>query len=804
MQQYFAHRLNGTDYSDKDVDEFTSSCISPSFTHVQILPTLNDSSFKVEFLFYSYFLSIDPVGPLIDGTLVINGRCVSSSYGPATCIIEYSDGNKTSYNFEEVIRVAPWDMIFSSSEDKDIASRDGNEHATFSIPINIGEFFSSGTYRICILCDEIRYIPFGGGIGEESANIRSDEYLLPSIQFNVEPMDGSKTISKTEVEIDKGTSFNEVGDINEENGIDVITDLKVVVGEEEASRMQDNGYTISLIECDQDFGARYFQDRFRCGSLSNKDGMEKKLGESTFYPDHTKWKFFVCIFRSKYSNTLDEIRRLNVRCLEDVIFLQVEKAGSSIPTVPLYEVYEHDLSPVDSDRSVYIAVRYGPVPTLTSIDLVYQAPLCDLSLREILNLENFKFVQAPDEISTDFGGEGSVVGLRLRHLNHVVPRNAQDSISVTITRPTESIQNEVGDLGELIASVSKFKSEAEALKSANAEIERKIAILLAKISHYSNSSGKIRNDRASEGESSKEGIDPLQVVESNSEKERLYFETIKLIAIGMKKYEKQQDDYRKLTMDLQLRLDDKELKSSEIMASFQDFKKEICQKAVNSRTGLPISKVIAQQFDIAQKKKNEELGRVRLKNIGLRQNIRKLERQLKSREQLAEGLHMIDFEQLKIENQTFNEKIEERNEEYTKLKRKKILTIQVLTHVREKLRFVRKRNSSIQETIEILDTEINIQRGNISNAKKDRDVIKDSNLELKRLHGFAGSELLLRDYEKRNTDIESMKIAIRELQERKRLLEQQVQSNSLKMKESYLMNGQGKGGNMFPPLVKFS
>lgn len=31
-------------------------------------------------------------------------------------------------------------------------------------------------------------------------------------------------------------------------------------------------------------------------------------------------------------------------------------------------------------------------------------------------------------------------------------------------------------------------------------------------------------------------------------------------------------------------------------------------------------------------------------------------------EELAEGLHMIDFEQLKIENQTYNEKIEERNE----------------------------------------------------------------------------------------------------------------------------------------------
>ena len=38
---------------------------------------------------------------------------------------------------------------------------------------------------------------------------------------------------------------------------------------------------------------------------------------------------------------------------------------------------------------------------------------------------------------------------------------------------------------------------------------------------------------------------------------------------------------------------------------------------------------------------------------------------------------MIDFEQLKIENQTLHEKIEERNEELAKLKRKKTVTVQV-------------------------------------------------------------------------------------------------------------------------------
>jgi hypothetical protein len=46
----------------------------------------------------------------------------------------------------------------------------------------------------------------------------------------------------------------------------------------------------------------------------------------------------------------------------------------------------------------------------------------------------------------------------------------------------------------------------------------------------------------------------------------------------------------------------------------------------------------------------------------LKNQLKKRDLQLKSKEELAEGLHMIDFEQLKIENQTYSEKIEERNE----------------------------------------------------------------------------------------------------------------------------------------------
>lgn len=67
-----------------------------------------------------------------------------------------------------------------------------------------------------------------------------------------------------------------------------------------------------------------------------------------------------------------------------------------------------------------------------------------------------------------------------------------------------------------------------------------------------------------------------------------------------------------------------------------------------------------------EQRKEEEVKSVRLDNIKLKNRLKKREQQLKAKEELAEGLHLIDFEQLKIENQTYNEKIEERNEVFLK------------------------------------------------------------------------------------------------------------------------------------------
>lgn len=94
-----------------------------------------------------------------------------------------------------------------------------------------------------------------------------------------------------------------------------------------------------------------------------------------------------------------------------------------------------------------------------------------------------------------------------------------------------------------------------------------------------------------------------------------------------------------------------------------------------SRTGKRIPRRTLDEWENSETVHDQEVNQYRLQNIALRNRLANKEKILKKKEQLADGLHLIDFEQLKIENQTLNEKIEERNEELQKLRNKIIRNV---------------------------------------------------------------------------------------------------------------------------------
>jgi len=223
--------------------------------------------------------------------------------------------------------------------------------------------------------------------------------------------------------------------------------------------------------------------------------------------------------------------------------------------------------------------------------------------------------------------------------------------------------------------------------------------------------------------------------------------------------------YQSQAMELQTRLDDKTAKAQEIKDYFRDFKKEIIQAAENSRTGKPISRKVIERFDQAEQKKDAEVEKVRITNIKMRMLHRKVEKSMKEKDELAEGLHLIDFEQLKIENQTLNERIEERNEELQKFRKKMTKTVQVLTHVKEKLHFVKGENEIYSKELSQLDAELKTQRDKLSTAKRQRERLRSQCEKLKEQRGFTSNTMLVNDFEQRKRQMDIVVEKIHELKE---------------------------------------
>ncbi|VDO54487.1 unnamed protein product [Schistosoma margrebowiei] len=180
---------------------------------------------------------------------------------------------------------------------------------------------------------------------------------------------------------------------------------------------------------------------------------------------------------------------------------------------------------------------------------------------------------------------------------------------------------------------------------------------------------------------------------------------------------------------------------------FTEFKYNVGKKAINTRTGKPISSKELSSMFTTEKNKEAMVREVRLENIKLRNQLSKVEALLKSKDELSEGLHLIDFEQLKIENQTFNQKIEERNEELNKLKQKISNTVQIITHIREKLQAVLDSNACQKKILDSIDRDLSLNKDNLTKIKKTRELLKNENDKLRRSCGLLGRNALLLNYE---------------------------------------------------------
>merc|ERR1719352_2283080 len=238
----------------------------------------------------------------------------------------------------------------------------------------------------------------------------------------------------------------------------------------------------------------------------------------------------------------------------------------------------------------------------------------------------------------------------------------------------------------------------------------------------------------------------------------------------------QQVKAARMSEELKNQLEEKRAKAMECRDSFQEFKKQVARHAEYSRTGKKIPEKIIHEVEDFELDKDAEVEEVRGANISLKNRLAKLELRLRKKDELAENLHVIDFEQLKIENQTLNEKIEERHEELHKLRKKTVIMVQVITHMREKLQFIARENAKLKAELARLDQELASQRDLVAKTKHERDDFRADNAKLRQQTGILNSDSLAKDFETLQALVRDMKQNIAEKKQRHGKLQLVIES----------------------------
>lgn len=133
-------------------------------------------------------------------------------------------------------------------------------------------------------------------------------------------------------------------------------------------------------------------------------------------------------------------------------------------------------------------------------------------------------------------------------------------------------------------------------------------------------------------------------------------------------------------------MEEAEIRSSEIKKAKYEFERDIGRAAVSNKKGEGVNpEKVLRYMEEKMLSRDSLVDKLRLKNAALKIQKKKLQMQLKQKEEMGEVLNEVDFQQLKIENSQFLERIDERNQDLLQLKLTTGDTLQVLNSYKKKL-----------------------------------------------------------------------------------------------------------------------
>ncbi|CAK8685258.1 unnamed protein product [Clavelina lepadiformis] len=196
--------------------------------------------------------------------------------------------------------------------------------------------------------------------------------------------------------------------------------------------------------------------------------------------------------------------------------------------------------------------------------------------------------------------------------------------------------------------------------------------------------------------------------------------------------DKLKDESERVLDNYRASLEEAELRVTEIKKAMYEFDRDICKGSVNPRSGKIVAEKVVRYYEDKLRCRDTLIEKLRLKNSTLKVQKKKLQLQLKQKEEMGEVLHEVDFNQLKIENQQYLEKIDEKNQELLRLKLMAGNTLQILNRFKKRLNTLTAEAEKLQSEIASRNEMLMKNEAETIVVEQERMVAEKKNFQLKK------------------------------------------------------------------------
>jgi hypothetical protein len=239
---------------------------------------------------------------------------------------------------------------------------------------------------------------------------------------------------------------------------------------------------------------------------------------------------------------------------------------------------------------------------------------------------------------------------------------------------------------------------------------------------------------------------------------------------SQKKYEKQLDEFEQLAHicareeqlmneeinELRERCAIRQRQAKECFERLQRDEYEVGKEIVSSEVGKGHEEKLLERYLKRQKIQLSNIMKIRLDFIKIRNRFNEKQETLNALDNLGPDLHLIDYEQLKLDNRNLQDKLEEKELELTRVRAKCQNAVQILAHRREKTAALDVDITHLQERLEGVEGEYEDVREQLNALKQERDAYRSAIAKMKIKSGLLSRPTLLRDMCHKIKEIETL------------------------------------------------